>query len=123
MTVKEFFDGIGGDYCDAVSRLMNDTLIRKFVLRFPADKSFDTLKAALESGDTEAAFVAAHTLKGVALNLAFKKLAEAAITLTDALRPENRAGYTMDHFSAMFREVDKEYGTVSAAIMRLDRGL
>ena len=116
MTVKDFYAEIGGNYNDALQRLMNDSLIFRFIMKFPADKSFETLKAALESKDIDAAFSAAHTLKGVCLNLAFDKLAAAAVALTDALRPQNRENHSLDDFGRMFAEVEKEYAAVCAAL-------
>ena len=116
MTVQEFYTAIGGNYNDALQRLMNDALVYRFLMKFPADKSFEQLKTALENQDVEAAFSAAHTLKGVTLNLAFERLAQASVTLTDALRPEHRDGYAFDDFGAMFADVEKEYAAVCAAL-------
>ena len=116
MTVKEFYAAIGGNYNDALQRLMNDALIHRFLMKFPADKSFEQLKTALDNQDVEAAFSAAHTLKGVALNLAFDRLAKASVVLTDALRAENREAYSFDDFGTMFADVEKEYAAVCAAL-------
>ena len=116
MTVKEFYAAIGGNYNDALQRLMNDALIYRFLMKFPADKSFEQLKTALDDQDVEAAFSAAHTLKGVTLNLAFDRLAKASVVLTDALRAENREAYSFDDFGAMFADVEKEYAAVCAAL-------
>ena len=88
MTVKEFYDSLGGDYEDALGRLMNDNMIRRFIRKFPNDKSYGELKAAFENNDVEAAFSAAHTLKGVTANLGFVKLHKAACELTELLRPK-----------------------------------
>ena len=116
MTVKEFYAAIGGNYNDALQRLMNDALVYRFLMKFPADKSFEQLKTALDNQDVEAAFSAAHTLKGVTLNLAFDRLAKASVVLTDALRAENREAYSFDDFGTMFADVEKEYAAVCAAL-------
>ena len=50
------------------------------------DPCFSDLKTALSRRDTEAAFRAAHTLKGVAQNLGFSDLQRTASELTEALR-------------------------------------
>ena len=34
MTLKDFYDRIGGDYDDAIRRLMSDRIAQKFLLRF-----------------------------------------------------------------------------------------
>ena len=116
MTVKEFYAAIGGNYNDALQRLMNDALVYRFLMKFPADKSFEQLKTALDNQDVEAAFSAAHTLKGVTLNLAFDRLAKASVVLTDALRAENREAYSFEEFGTMFADVEKEYAAVCAAL-------
>lgn len=116
MTVKDFYAEIGGNYSDALQRLMNDSLVYRFIMKFPADKSFDTLKTALDNKDFEAAFSAAHTLKGVTLNLAFDRLSRAAVVLTDALRTQNRENYSFDDFNKMFVALEKEYTAVCVAL-------
>lgn len=67
--------------------LMRDSMIEKFVNKFPKDPTFAALKQAVEGEDWAAAFSAAHTLKGVALNLAFQTLGNEASELTEMLRP------------------------------------
>lgn len=34
MDIKKFYEEIGGNYEEALSRLMNDSLIERFVLKF-----------------------------------------------------------------------------------------
>ncbi len=120
MTEKEFYDQIGGDYREAVGRLMKDALVRKFVLKFKADPSYAGLKAAVEARDWETAFGYAHTLKGVVQNLAFFRLSAVSVTLTDALRPANREMLTAQQADAMLAAVTAEYETVYRAIDLLE---
>lgn len=47
MTLQEFYDRIGGDYKATISRLPGEALIKKFVLKYPGDPSFNQLKDAL----------------------------------------------------------------------------
>ena len=86
MTLKECYDALGGNYEDTVRRLYNEKLVEKFLFKFEEDPSFENLKKALEEEDLEAAFRAAHTLKGVAQNTGFDNLAESSSVLTEALR-------------------------------------
>ena len=86
MTLQEFYDRIGGDYKATISRLPSEALIKKFVLKYPGDPSFNQLKDALAAQDWELAFRASHTLKGVAQNLGFQKLYLSSTALTEALR-------------------------------------
>lgn len=86
MTLQEFYDRIGGDYKATISRLPSEALIKKFVLKYPGDPSFNQLKDALAAWDWELAFRASHTLKGVAQNLGMDRLYKTAATLCDAVR-------------------------------------
>ncbi len=116
MAEKIFYDMIGGSYDEALSRLMNDAFIKRFILKFRDDKSFALLKEALDRGDTDEAFRHSHTLKGIALNLSFKKLSEKAIALTDLLREQNRESLTDEKLTAALNEVEKEYNIVIKAM-------
>lgn len=91
MELRECFDMLGGDYDDALSRMMNDALVEKFIMKFPADNTMDAMLQALESGDTQRVFRAAHTMKGIAANLGFTRLCKASSELTEQLRGKNDA--------------------------------
>lgn len=41
MTLQEFYARIGGDYNATISRLPSEALIKKFVLKYPGDPSFN----------------------------------------------------------------------------------
>lgn len=86
MTLQEFYARIGGNYEATLRRLPSEALVRKFVLKYPGDPSFNQLKDALAAQDWETAFRAAHTLKGVAQNLGFDRLYTAVFALTEQLR-------------------------------------
>lgn len=112
MSIKDFYEMIGGSYTTALSRLMRDSLIEKFVLKFADDKTFGQLREAAEAENWDAAFAPAHTLKGVALNLAFENLGASANALTDALRPQNVDSRDPAALKAMFARVSEDYETV-----------
>ncbi len=86
MTVKEFYDAIGGGYEVMVKKFSSDATITAFLKIFKRDKSFATLVEKLDVGDVEAAFIAAHTLKGVVLNLNMEGLMQPVFNVTEALR-------------------------------------
>lgn len=87
MTLQECYAMLHGNYEDVKSRLSMDRLIEKFMLKFPDDTSMDLLNRSVASGDIQESFRAAHTLKGVAANLAFTELMERVSELTEQLRP------------------------------------
>lgn len=86
MTLEQFYDTIGGDYKKTISRLSGEALVKKFVLKYADDRTCLELADAIENQDWSAAFRAAHTLKGIALNLGFDSLYTVSSELTEALR-------------------------------------
>lgn len=111
MTLMECYDKIGGDYPDTVRRLCKDTLIETFLLKFLNDKSFETLSDAISAKNGKDAFAAAHTLKGIALNLGLKALFIPTNELTEALRQ----GWC-DEATELFEPVAKAYANTAATI-------
>lgn len=87
MTVKECYEKMEGSYEDILSRLPDDTLIEKFLLKFSDDDTMGKLREAVSKGDIKESFSAAHTLKGISANLGFVKLTKAVSALTEQLRP------------------------------------
>lgn len=84
---KEVLLLAGIDIEEAMSRFMNNEgLMMKFLLRFPEDQSFAQMKKALEEKNADEAYQAAHSLKGLAGNLAMKKLFKVASQVVDDLR-------------------------------------
>ena len=92
MTVEECYEAIGGNYSDVMSRLRTDERIMKFLGKVLSDSSFALLTQSLENRNMEEAFRAAHTLKGVSMNLSLTKLYESAEPLTGALRGRTQYG-------------------------------
>ncbi len=114
MTVQECYERIGGDYESVFGRFRKEERIKKFVFRFPGDKSFGTLCTSIESGNTEEAFRAAHTLKGVSQNLSFDRLFKSSHEITEALRAEN-----MEAVDALLPQVREDYELTVSAIQAL----
>lgn len=115
MKTDEFFNKVGGDFEDVLKRLLNEDMIKKFVHRFPSDPSFKALEKAFFENDTEAAFLAAHTLKGTAANLGLENLSKEASFLTEILRgaqslPEKK----------YFEQTKKEWERTLSLIAELD---
>ena len=105
--LREFFTAIGSDSDEVLNRLPFEEILIKFLPKFPADPTYDALKEAQEKRDIAAAFLAAHTLKGVAASLGLQRLAEAASALTEQLRPQKAFPE-----EAYFTAVDKAYAHV-----------
>ena len=114
MTLEEFYNIVGGNYKDAIDRLMGEEMLRRFVARFPGDPSFSNLEQALRDGCREDAFRAAHTLKGLCLNLEFGKLHRSSHDLTEALRHE-----MADNAAELFEALKLDYALTIGAIANL----
>lgn len=114
--LQDLYAQIGGSYAEIKHRLMTDSLIEKFVLRFPADPTYNELCAAMSAQDAVAAFASAHTLKGIALSLSFDELAQAATMLTDALRESPQCDNDWPQLHILFTHVDAAFTRIIAAI-------
>ena len=86
MDLRECYASLGGDYDAVMGRLRSEERVIKFLGLFGADENFQLLTQAMGTQDWTTAFRAAHSLKGVALNLAFSALAQSSSDLTEALR-------------------------------------
>lgn len=86
MTLSELYTVLGGDRRAVLARIPSEAMIWKFAKLYPQDTSLAELRQAVDARDWDGAFRAAHTLKGVALNLGFSYLADAAGALTEHLR-------------------------------------
>ena len=85
MTIEQCYQMIGGSYEETLGRIPGREMLCKFLGAFLQDPSFSQLCAAMDSGDPEAAFLAAHTLKGVCGNLGLGGLQRSAGELTEVL--------------------------------------
>ncbi len=113
MTLKECYAAMGGDYDEVIGRLRSERLVQKFVLKFLDDGSYDLLCRALEEGNREEAFRAAHTIKGVCSNLAFTQLLQFSSQLTELLREDSGDS---EQVQALFGQVRESYQRTAQAI-------
>ncbi len=115
MTTKECYEKIGSNYDSVLSRFGSEALVKRFALKFLKDPSYNELKEALEVRDAERAFRAAHTLKGVCLNLGFDRLYETSAALTEDLR-----GRDINEGDRLFPELTVRYEQLTEAIRELE---
>lgn len=69
----------------------NRKAYEKILLKYPDDKNFGALSRAILSEDFNAALKAAHTLKGIALNLSMDTFAETLFQLENSLKKANNS--------------------------------
>lgn len=105
----------GIDYDEAMERFGgNAALYERLALKFLDDAHFAALEQALADGDVDTAVREAHTLKGVAGNLSFAALYEAASKVNAALREGDLAGAT-----ALMDPVRSAHAAVVSALSSL----
>lgn len=114
MTIQECYQRLGGDYSAAEKRLMREALVKKFITKFLDDGSYAQLCCAMQEGQREEAFRAAHTLKGVCGNLGFDRLYHSASRLTELLRPQ--ADAISEEVGSLMEEVSGDYELTVNAI-------
>ena len=84
MTIEELYQKLGGDFTKVCGRLPGRRFVERFVERYLADDSAESLLAALESGDVRESYRLALALKGVAGNLGFEDLEKSVARLACA---------------------------------------
>lgn len=115
MTIRECYEAVNSNFDDVLGRLGSEKLIQKFALKFLDDTSYQELVEAVKCADGEKAFRAAHTLKGVCLNLGFTALGQVSSVLTEALRgPKDTTGC-----EGMLADVTTEYDKLVSALKQL----
>lgn len=114
-TLKKKLVESGIDVDGAMERFMNnDTMFKKFLLKFLDDPNMGLLRQGLEARDTDMAFRAAHTLKGVCGNLSLVSLAKVVSEATEYLRAGD-----IDSAIAKMPEVEEEYAKVIEVIKNI----
>ena len=79
------------------------------------------LEEALNCDDFKAAFISVHTLKGVALNLSFTKLASVCSELTEYLRNYENLNISRDIAIEKFEIIKENYQKVVDEIIKLEQ--
>ncbi|MDO4502615.1 MAG: Hpt domain-containing protein [Coriobacteriia bacterium] len=114
MTPEELYQQAGGDYAEAKMRLMNDSMISRFVVKFLDDPTFAQLKEGWDAQDAGVIGTASHTLKGVAGNLALSTLYQSSMELCEMYR--NGAPDDLDLAKATYERVCADHERAFAAI-------
>ena len=115
MDLRACYQQMGGDYDAVMARLRQEERVSKFLRMFLADENFQSLTGAMDSQDWPTAFRAAHSLKGVALNLGLSALARSSSEMTECLRP----GAPTQEPQPLYEAVKGDYEKTVAAIQAL----
>lgn len=116
MTLEELYGQIDGSYEEVMGRLRSEQLVERILGMFLDDSTCPDLVEAWGRGDDEAAFGAAHSAKGVCMNLALTRLGALTSQITEALRPGNDSLRAATDVDALVSDVSLEYAKVRTAI-------
>lgn len=115
MTIRECYVAMGGNYDEVVSRLRAEDRIAKFLVRILDDKNMELLVSSVEARDLKEAFRAAHTMKGICLNLSLTKLGNAVSDMTEILRMREEYGEDIQAQLDIVKAIyDETMGYISA---------
>ena len=115
MLIDECYKRIGADYEDVENRLGNKERVKKFLYLFSEDDSYLKLVKALEENRGNEAFRAAHSLKGICMNLSLTALLKPVESLTEELRD----GRITAEAEEMAEQAKKEYQRILKCILEL----
>lgn len=119
MEIRECYRKINGNYDTVYACFHSDKQILKFLLKFLDEKSYANLLNSLNKEDYEAAFLAAHSLKGICQNLGFSELFTVSERITEALR----GGKKSENLDNMFYDVTDKYNKTVEAILELKESI
>lgn len=95
MLTIEALKQLGCNTYDGLTRCMgNEAFYFKLICRVVDDKNFQALEDAVAAKDLDAAFDAAHSLKGVLGNLALTPIYEPVYEITELLRERKDIDYS-----------------------------
>lgn len=102
----------GVDVKDGMGRFVGKLdLFVKIFRKYDDDNNMELLREAMEAGNVDAAFNAAHTLKGVCGNLSMKKMFDVASQMTEFLREKD-----MDSARQMMPKLEEEHQKIKTLL-------
>ena len=117
-TFKEIFEAYGADYETTMERFMgSEETYREFLDMLFDDDNLANLGEAIESGNLDMAFEAAHTLKGVAGNMGLKRLYAAVCDMAVSYTHLN--GFYHPNTRCWKRKTDRRHWRFSKNIMKI----
>ena len=109
MTIEDIRN-FGADIEEGMGRCMgNAAFYIRLVKLMPKDRNFGILYDSIDKGDLDAAFEAAHALKGALGNLSLTALFDPMVELTELLRDRTQMDYAplIANIKAKHAELEK----------------
>lgn len=95
MITIDKLNNFGANTAEGLERCLgNESFYLRLVSTFVNESNFDKLKDALAINDLNAAFEAAHALKGVLGNLSLTPLYNKVVEITELLRSRTKMNYS-----------------------------
>lgn len=116
MTIEEVYSAASGNFQTVLNRFGTKELVERFARKFLEDDSYPQLVEKLAEKDVQESFRAAHTLKGVCMNLGFDGLLAPVKEITEILR----AG-SLEGTAPLMKQITEEYTKVCDAVRQLDK--
>lgn len=116
MNATEVYATLHENYDEVLARLVSDERITKYLKKFIAEDYSKHMNDALATDDYEEAFRMVHSLKGMGMNMGFKKFYNKCDGLCEALR---NGKPTID-ISDMVSDVNTSYKDIVDVISMLD---
>lgn len=113
MEIKRFYEEIGADYKSVLARFGNEQLIYRFLKKYFDANEYDVLENAVNEKNWEAAFICAHNMKGLGLNLSLTELSQVSSVLCEALRggePKEDITDMLSHVKSVYERAEKAFG-------------
>lgn len=120
MQLKECYELFGGNFEAVKNRIPKEEIIKKFLIKFLSEPSYDLLYNSLRENKYEDAFRAVHSLKGVSANLGFDRLEASTSELTEYLRGKDKQRIEKQQCNIYFNQITKDYNKVVESIRLLD---
>lgn len=110
-------EALGVDRQEVMARFMNNEgFYTRILKKFLEDQSYGQLKNAFNTGSTEEAFRAAHTLKGVSANLGLHNIYALSSEITEQYR---HGDADMQLVEEKLKKLDEQYSMALDIIKRL----
>ncbi|MBQ9357924.1 MAG: Hpt domain-containing protein [Abditibacteriota bacterium] len=117
MNIKDFYRETGGNYEEAVARLMDEARVVKFVKKFAQSSELAEFEERIAAKDYKEAFRHIHSLKGMCANLSMTRLRDSSSELCETLRN----GEPSQDITPLINRVKADYKQVIDAIGALDQ--
>lgn len=113
----ELLNAAGVDTKGSLQRFMNnETLYKKFVIKFLNDENFKLLQDAVNQENAEMILTSSHTLKGVCGNLGFVVLYDISAAIVNAIRADQ-----LKEAILLYRDFEKAYEQLYDVIQTVAR--